>query len=56
MVRHVVLGEIGMDDQAWLWRPDKGRRGNVVQLALDAEHLVLEADGGVEVGILRGVD
>lgn len=56
MVRHVVLGEIGMDDQAWLRGPDKGRRGNVVQLALDAEHLVLEADGGVEVGILRGVD
>ena len=56
MVRHVVLSQIGMDDQAWLRGPDEGGRGDVVQLALDAEHLAFEADGGVEVGVLRGVD
>ena len=55
VVGHVVLGQVGVDDQAGLWGPDEGGGGDVVQLALDAEGLVSEADGGMEVSVLWGV-
>ena len=56
VVGHVVLGQVGVDDQAGLWGPDEGRSGDVVQLALDAKSLVFEADGGVEVSVLWGIE
>ena len=55
VVGHVVLGQVGVDDQAGLWGPDEGGGGDVVQLALNAEGLVSEADGGMEVSVLWGV-
>ena len=56
MPRHIVLGQIGMNNEAWLWCPDKLRSGNVIQLAFDTNSLALETDGGVEVGILWGIN
>merc|ERR1740123_1816322 len=38
-----------MNNETWLWCPDKLRSGNVIQLAL-------ETNGGVEVGILWGIN
>ena len=45
-----------MNDETWLWCPDKLRSGNVIQLALDTNSLALEANGGVEVGVLWGIN
>ena len=55
VVGHVVLGQVGVDDQAGLWGPDEGGGGDVVQLALDAKSLVSEADGSVEVSVLWSI-
>ena len=55
VVGQVVLGQVGVDDQAGLWRPDERRSGDVVQLALDTKSLVSEADSSVEVSVLWGI-